>query len=600
MKKSVLGVFLYSASLMSLAVELEPLVVTASRSAQSLEDVLASVSVISREDIARQQAQSLHDVLRGLAGVNLSDSGNTSLFLRGTNAGHVLVLLNGVKVGSATAGTTAFSQIPIEQIDRIEVVRGPRSSLYGSEAIGGVIQIFTRKPTSVSSAFFSFGAGSEHTYRLNNGFSLGFSQGWLSAQVGAANSVGFNRCRGSETAGCFTVEPDQDGYDQQSWTLQGGHRFSNGLEIETQLLRTRDQSEFDGSFQNRAKTLQQVFGQKLSYDVSDNWKLDLSIGQSRDQSDNFKDEVFISQFDTQRDHVVLQSDHLLNDNHSIIAGLDYQQDAVDSSTNYSDTSRENTGVFLQYQVGLGNNDWQFAIRQDDNEQFGQQKTGTMAWGYRVIPSLRIVSEYGTAFKAPTFNDLFYPGFSNPNLTPETSESVDVALKGWANWGHWDVTAYHTDIDQLIALDASFKPDNLNRVRIRGVDSRVSAHFGEDWHFVGNLSWLDTENQSEANKGNELPRRPSLSSRIDLDRNMGQYQWGATLVANGDNYDDLANTQRLTGYATLDLRGAYLPSKEWQLQMRIANLLDKTYETVAFYTQPSRGVFLTISFNTKDQ
>jgi len=580
-----------------------PIIVTATRTAETADETLASVTVISRKEIERQQAQSVQDLLRGIPGVSIANNGGpgkaTSVFLRGTESDHVLVLIDGVKVGSATLGTTAFQDIPVDQIERIEIVRGSRSSLYGSEAIGGVIQIFTRKGGGALKPFFSVGGGSYRTYSASAGVSGGGERGWFSVSASAIDTLGFNACDGKPSpggAGCFTTEPDKDGYRNLSGSLRAGYRFDNGLEMDVHALRASGDTEFDGSFVNESESVQQVLGGTLRFSAVDMWLITLTAGRSQDESDNFKDDAFKSRFDTQRDTLSFQNDLSIAPDHLLTVGADYQEDRVDGTTAYAVSSRDNTGLFTQYQEVFGSHDVQLSLRRDDNEQFGNRHTGGAAWGYALSGGLRLTASYGTAFKAPTFNELYFPGFGNPNLRPEESRSFELGLSDKAIWGNWSLNAYETRIDDLIAFDAStFAPANIDQARIRGLEAVLGIRLG-NWDLNANLTLLDPKNHSGgANDGNVLPRRARRSLCLDADRDFGRYRLGATLLAAGKRYDDLANTRELGGYATIELRAEYALAKEWRLQARVENLLDKDYETAAFFNQPERGLYLTLRY-----
>ena len=330
----------------------ETIIVTATRTAQAVAKTLSSVTVITREDIERLQAQSVQELLRGIPGVSISSNGGlgkvSSVFMRGTESDHVLVLINGIKVGSATAGTTPFEHIPVAQIERIEVVRGPRSSLYGSEAIGGVIQIFTRTGSGTFKPYFSFGGGSYQTYNTSAGISGSGERARLSVNVNSIDSEGFNACTGSpfpNGGGCFTTEPDKDGYDNQSASLRTGYRFENGIELDAYALRAASENQFDGSFTNESQLLQQVLGGSLRYSPLDIWQMIFAAGQSRDESDDFKDGTLRGRFNTRRDTISLQNNLSLGTDHLLTFGTDYQHDQVDSITTYTVDSRYNTGVF---------------------------------------------------------------------------------------------------------------------------------------------------------------------------------------------------------------------------------------------------------------
>lgn len=596
----LLGFYTSFHSLTAGSTEVEPVIVTATRTAQTAAETLAAVTVITRKDIERRQAQSVQDLLRGTAGFSIANNGGagkaTSVFLRGTESDHVLVLIDGVKIGSATLGTAAFQDLPVELIERIEIVRGPRSSLYGSEAIGGVIQIFTRKGRGPVKPSLSLSGGSFDTYDASAGVSGGDEREWFSAQLSGIDTEGFNACDGTPAgAGCFTDEPDKDGYRNSAGALRGGLRFDNGAEADLHWLRSSGDTEFDGSFVNASESMQQALGGSLRWSPLDAWQMTLAAGQSRDESDNFKDGAFQSRFDTERDSFTFQNDVTLADTQLLTVGLDYQDDRVDGTTAYAVDARDDTGLFTQYQGAFGGHDVQLSLRRDDNEQFGNHNTGGVAWGYALRNALRLTAAYGSAFKAPTFNELYFPGFGNANLHPEESRSLEVGVAGDIGTGRWSLNAFGTRIDELIGFDASFTPTNIDEARILGIEAVLGIQLA-GWDFDTNLTLLDPENRSgDANDGNVLPRRARQSLRFDADRQVGKFTFGTTLFTEGKRYDDLANNRTLGGYTTLDLRGEYRFAQDWRLQARVANLFDKDYETADFYNQPGRSLLVTLRY-----
>jgi len=585
---------------------LETVTVTATRTERSVEESLASVTVIDRGEIERRQAQSVQDLLRGVPGLSISNNGGlgkaTQVFLRGTESDHVLVLIDGVRAGSATTGTAAFQDLPIDQIERIEVVRGPRSSLYGSEAIGGVIQIFTRKGREGLSPYLSFGAGSHSMYKAAGGVSGGNEQAWYSLNGSRLETRGFDACAGRPSSlgggGCFTREPDDDGYRNTSGSARAGYRFGNGLEIEGNLLHAEGGNEFDGTFQNRSTFVQQMLGGSLKYSPLEFWTTSLRAGRTLDESDNFKDRRFSSAFNTQRVSVTWQNDFALADGHLFTAGLDYYNDRVDSTTDYAVGSRDDKAGFAQYQLTLGGFDAVLGARVDDNEQFGVHPTGNVALGYGFGNGIRLSASWGNAFKAPTFNELYFPNFGTPTLAPETSESWEVGVSG-RHWGvAWAINGYRTEIDDMIATvcgRASCFAENLDRARILGLEAQAATRL---WGFdiAANLSLVDPENLGEgANRGNRLPRRAQTMFRFDLDRAVGPVRVGTTVYGEGQRFDDVANTQRLAGYVTVDLRASVDLYRGLSVEGRVANLLNKQYETARFFNQDDLNFFLTLRY-----
>lgn len=601
----LLGSFpLFGGPLAAAPLALQQQIVTATRTAQTVEQSLAAVTVLDRERIERSQAASLPELLKQVPGVSLTNSGgpgkNTSLFMRGSESDHVLVLVDGVKIGSVTGGGAALQDLPLELIERIEVVRGPRSSLYGSEAIGGVIQIFTRKGQGEGAKpFFSAGYGTHDSYSGSIGVSGGDGRGWYSLGASGSDTDGIN-AKSVQTSG---YESDADGYRNLSATLSAGYRFDNGLELDANVLRAKSHNDYDSvnskrtaGFGANADGESRVFGTRARFSPLERWAVTLQAGRSEDDSDAYQDGRFYSRFDSRRDSLSWQNDIELAAGHTLTLGVDHQHDEVDSNATYAEDSRDNDGYFAQYLGQAGRHDWQVSLRHDDNEQFGQHDTGNVGYGYGFTDWLRGSISYGSAFKAPTFNELYYPDYGNPNLEAETSRSLEIGLAGQHGWGHWAVNAYRTVIDDLIAYDASiFGPANVQEARIRGVELVVGSQL-MGWDWSANYSLLEPENRSAgANRGNELTRRAKQLFNFDVDRRLGAFSVGASLHAEGQRYDDLANQNELAGYATLDLRGEYRMSPEWRLQARVANLLDADYETARGYNQPGQAAYLTVRY-----
>lgn len=584
------------------ATDLDQVVVTASRTAQTQDATLASVTVIDRDDIERLQPANLPDLLRGTPGLSMANNGgpgkSTSLFLRGTESDHVLVLVDGIKIGSATSGGASLQDIPVEQIERIEIVRGPFSSLYGSEALGGVIQIFTRRPQGAFAPHASASIGSWQTRRGTLGVGGKGDNGWYSINAASEDTDGINACRGKPSpggAGCFTNSPDRDGYRNLSLTAQGGYRFSDAWDAEARVFRAEGRNEYDGSTNNQSDTVQQVAGGRLRYAPSEQATLTLNLGRSSDLSDNYRNGVYSSTFNTRRKLGSLQGDFGLGGG-LLTLGYDWQRDEVESSTVYAHDRRINRGLFGQYQRESGAHALQASLRRDDDSQFGGQTTGSALWGWNLSEQLRLTASYGTAFKAPTFNELYFPGFGNADLKPEESRSFELGLRGEHAWGGWSLNAYETRVDELIAFDASIGlPGNIDRARIQGVEATVDTVLA-GWDLRASATWLDPRNDSRtASRDKILPRRARESARFDADRRYGRFSLGGSVYVAGERFDDLANTRRLDGYATTDLRLGFRFDDSWSLQLAANNVFNQRYETAAYYNQPGRNYLLTLRY-----
>ena len=584
----------------------EAVVVTATRIEQPVRDVIGAVSVITRRDIEQRGSHSVQDLLRGETGLTVTNPGGlgklSNVFLRGADAEQVLVLVDGVRVGSATSGTTPFEYIPVDQIERIEIIRGPRSSLYGSDAIGGVIQIFTKRSAGLS---FNVGAGSNRTSTASASFGTSSENAWLSVAGNHIASEGYNSCAGSPSGGgCFTDEPDRDGYENTSGTFRAGRRWDRA-EIEATALYASGTTEYDGTFANETDFVERVVTLRGRVKPIEGWSIAVLAGQSEDDQDNILDdpaagdELVVSRFETERRNVSVQSDVSLSAAQSLTIGVDYVDDRIDGTTEYDARSRDNIGTFAQYQTVLGAHRLLASARYDDNEQFGSYETGSLGWKWMLNDRWSVSAAWGTAFGAPTFNDLYFPGFSNPDLDPESSTSYEVGLR-WTNAPvSLAFTAYEREVDDLIVYDASiFAPNNLNSARIRGIEADLDAVLGP-WTLSVGYSGLDPRNRTHGpDFDNLLPRRPRQSGHFELGRAFGPLDARVRVTAEGSRYDDVANTNRLGSYAIVDLVLDYEIGNAWSLQGKIGNALDRDYRTVRLYNQDDRTFFVALRYQAR--
>ena len=592
------------------ATDLDEVVVTATRTATTVDETLAPVEVIDRDEIARSQARSLQELLRGRAGLSMSTQGGagklSTLFLRGAESDHVVVLVDGVRVGSPTSGLVSFQDLPLDLVERVEIVRGPRSALYGSEAIGGVIQVFTRRHRGATALHASASIGSHGQASGTAGIGGGSDAAWFGVDLAHRNDEGIDACRvatpGPFSGGCFIVvpQPDRDGYRNASVSARAGMRAGDALQFDLHALHAEGRNAYDGDFGNLSKVRQQVFGASAAWTGVDGLELRASAGRNTDASDTWQvtddDHVPMGFFDTDRDSATVQADWTAAAGQLLTFGADWLRDTVDSDPPYDHRQRASKALFAQYQGELGAHAVQLALREEDNDQFGRHTTGNAAWGMSFAGRWRITAGYGTAFKAPTFNELYYPFFGNPALRPETSASAEAGIRFDGGTVNWRLDLFDTRVDDPIAYDAALGlPNNIERARMRGAELGLDTTLA-GWKVDAGASVLDTEQLAGFNAGRELPRRAGHGLRIALDRDFGDVGVGLTGLAEGDRYDDAANSRRLPGHAVLDLRAEYRIAAAWTVQARIANVLDRDYETVSFYRQPGREWLLTLRWS----
>ena len=586
------------------SLELPNMVVTATRTETAKNQLATATTVYTRKDIERLQVQTLPDLLKGTSGIDITQSGGygktTSLFMRGTNSDNVLVLVDGIKIGSTSLGTSPFEFIPMDSVERVEIIKGPQSSLYGSEAMGGVIQIFTRKgvQSEKPSITLDTGGGSYSTYKAAGTVSGKWKNNWYTLGSSGFGSHGYNNQQ--PTFGPYGVnQPDNDGYNNAAVNARVGHHFENNGEVEAFFLRTQGTTHYDGNYQNKTNFIEQVVGTSASMDILKDWRSTLRFGQSQDDNDQFAPGgVFSSKFNSTRWNATWLNQLTLSDNHQLTAGLDYRMDEINSSESYNKNSRYDTGVFTELHSRLWEDHFfNASIRYDNNQQFGNYVTGSIGWKYNWNYGISLLASFGNAFKAPSLNDLYYPNYGNPTLKPEESTSYETGIAGNHNWGNWEIRAYHTNIDNLITptmdpLTYNFSAENIGMAQIEGLETEMGTQL-MGWN--GKLT-MNLLNPVNVETNGRLPRRAKEMLAFDLSRSIGAFDLGANVLAQSNRFDNTQNTIKVAGYTTLDLRSAYHLNKNWMFSAKLNNLLDKNYQTVDTYNMPGRNFFLSIHYN----
>lgn len=581
-----------SFSLSALANEqLDSITVTANRMPTS--NVLAANTVITRADIERLQIIDLPNLLSRQAGIDLAVSGGvgkvSSVFIRGTNSNHVLFLVDGVKWHSATLGSTSIQDFPVEQIERIEIVRGPRSGLYGSEAIGGVIQIFTRQGQQGFNPYAKVAYGTHDSKQVAAGLSGGNGSTSYNISVNHQETEGVN----AKT----DKNPDKDGYKNNSISAKLQHQITESLSLGVNFMRANARNDYDGftaSNDDYADSIQQVVGADVAWSVSDDWQINFQIAESRDESKNYTNHSASGEFNTRHHFASLINSVAINDNHTVNLGFDYNDDEVDGSQTYVEKSRDNKAVFVSWQAQVDKQSWLLSARYDDNEAFGSHKTASAEWGYWLQDNLQFSLSYGSGFKEPTFNDLYWPVTDffqgNPDLQPEKSNSFSMNLNGSQNWGNWGFHLFNTSIRNLLVYQFP-QIENVDRAKVSGVEFEATTQIA-GWDFAVNATILDPRDDTT---GNILPRRAKRLANVHIDKQWGAWSAGASLKLRGHSFDNASNSTRLGGYGLLDLRLAYQVANNWSIQASANNLFDKDYQTVNNYNSLDRTAMVTISY-----
>ncbi|WP_218313490.1 TonB-dependent receptor domain-containing protein [Halomonas sp. 18071143] len=563
---------------------LNPVVVTAALAPRTANESLSSVTVLDEATLRRQDPVSITDLLRGQPGVDVSSNGsfgkNSSVFLRGTGSAQNVLLIDGIRLRSATSGGAAWQYLEPRMFDRVEVVRGPRGSLYGADAMGGVIQLFTPEGREEGpQPRISAGGGSFNTQRLSAGIS------------GREGGTRYSFAGSHFTTDGQPVRRDGDdkGYDNTSALARVSHTFDNGAEAGVLALRARGHNEYDGGENDFVQQVAGVYGE---LPLTDSWRSRLTLSESRDESDNF-DGFSESAFNT-RIRAARWENTFTAGAHELVAGAEYSEDRVDSTTAYDETSRSNAAVFTQALLDFSPLLVQASLRFDDNQAYGEEVTGSLGLGYQLDDYHTLRASYGTAFNAPTYNQLYFPGFGNPDLEAETSHTVEAGLRGqYAQW-FWDAALYQTDIDNLIAGQGL--QFNVPESRIRGAELSAGLEL-DAWTLAAALTYTDPENRLT---GMRLQNRASQSLRLDIDRELGEWSVGGSWLAQNHRFRDAANQDRLSGYGLVNLRAGWQFAPLWSARVTLENVLDQEYTTTrsfdgADYINAGRAGFLSVHF-----
>jgi len=601
--------FLLSVSCAYAQRELEPVVVTATRQAMKASDVLSDVTTISSEEIRNAGAVSLAELLGRQPGIEFTQNGgpgaSANVFIRGSNSNHVLLLVDGVRVGSATLGSATWEFIPLELIDHIEVVRGPVSSLYGSDAIGGVVQIFTKRGEGPARPFVEVGLGSQNTSVATAGVSGG-QEGWrYSFTVSDKKSDSIN----ATTAANSAYNADLDGF--QTTSSSGGVSYSPaiGQEYGMNYLYSDGVSKYDDAIPTPSLNFsQQQNISSLSFygrhRLSDIWSMTLRLGQSQDDSRNLNNGVLSKSYKTFQTQYQFQNDIRLPLGMALLA-LERVDQQVVSSTVYSLKERAINSALVGWTGSFGSHRLQASFRQDHNTQFGVQSTGVLGYGLQWSSNWRSSVSFGTAFKTPTFNDLYYPtdgdgSVGNASLKPEKSSSREASVHYETDAQRSSATYYQNDVTNLIQwvpIDPTtfaYTPSNVSNAKLSGWTFAHKQELGS-YQVVGSLDLQDPNDQT-LNK--TLIYRAREIAKLGLSRNMGNLNIGGELQSNAKRYADTANTIELGGYTLMNLRAQYKLNKEWSFFARANNIFDKKYVLVDGYATPGSNLFAGVRFTPK--
>jgi vitamin B12 transporter len=582
----------------------DEVVVTASRSEQRLNQTLQSTSVITQSDIAASGATDVLALLKNQAGVEITQNGGmgttSSLYLRGTNSTHTLVLIDGGRVGSATAGGTAIEHLMLDNIERIEIVRGNVSSLYGSEAIGGVVQIFTKRGTGEPKGRVSAGYGTHNTRKL--AVNYGGALNDFSFDIGAAK-LATDGVSSINPVIAPSANPDKDGYDNVTLSNRLGYAFNAEHRVELSAFQTQGKSQYDSSRGAPTDTHRSdnrlAQWQVTSHNAfAANWQSRVTLGQGTDDSTNYTNNLKSGLYKTTSDQLGWQNTVLMGEHGVLLLGAERLKQKVKSDTLFSVQSRTANSVFAGYSADYSVHQVQANVRQDRYSDVGSSNSALLAYGLRVNDALRLTVSTSTAFKAPTFNDMYWPssfGYQgNPNLKPERAKSVEAGLHYAKDGAYLDATAFGNRISNLIVINNSFTTmANLDEAVIEGVD----LVYGVKHDGIEVQNALTLQNPRNAKTGKPLAHRAQTLNTLTVARHFEGVRFGFEWRSSGERNDtDMAtfSPTTLPAYDVINLSAQWKLTPQLELNARVDNLFGQDYMLVHGYNTLGRTVFIGLS------
>ena len=590
----------------------EQIIVTASRSEQERFTALSSTEVILSEQITQMQAANITEVLNTIAGISVVNQGgagqSAGVFMRGANSNHTLILIDGVRTNSATLGTTNLSAISPTQIERIEVVKGPRAALWGSDALGGVIQIFTKQYTN-GEGQLSVGAGSNGYIKGAGSIGLGNETSNITVSLSSEQSDGFNAYQTDDLPYDIN-EPDEDGFDRISASLVGNTQLSNTLALQLVGRYESGNSEFDASYPDSpcwddpSQACPAFYANEQDHEnysvkfastyQGDNLTSELALSTFQDQAETFGNGLTKDEITTERDQVSFINEYSYSANGSVLLGLDYYNEQVSTNTDkdpwnpgfdtWAVDERDVSAVFLQARQSI--NKWllEAAVRYDDIEEVGDETTYNTSIGYQITDDFLVSVNHGTGFKAPTFNDLYWPGSGNENLVPEELTNTEVLARYRFNsddmQGNVEISVFDSEIDNLIAWAPNdfglWQPSNINSAEISGVEAAIDVSYGNFTHLL-NASFIDAVD-SQTDK--QLLRRPELTAAYGLTYFWNDFSFNALVTYRDESLD--SGDVTLDSYVLVDFAIAYQATSNLELNFKANNVFDEEYETSLNY------------------
>ena len=577
------------------------LVVTASRLEQQLTDTIAHTTVITQRDIRESQVADLPNLLRREAGFEFTQNGGVGnvagIFLRGGSGAQVLILIDGVRVSSANFGTTQIEGVMLDQVERVEIVRGNVSALYGAGAIGGVIQIFTKQGKGAPHAEAQVMLGSRSTNRASASYSGTKDDTRFNFNVTRFQTEGFSAI---DTSKAPNANPDKDGYRNLSASGQLSQRLAAGHEIGLRAYQNQGEIKFDNAFGKPTDRNWSENGVSSVSAYSNNefkpwWTSRFTLGQSADKGKTYTNDAAPARANTRNAQMQWQNDFTPAKGHVVTAGVERLNQYLDSTTAYPITRRDVNSAMLAYNGRIGAHQFQASERHDRYSDFGSANSWLAGYGYDLTPDWKATAMRSNAFRAPTFNDLFFPGFSNPNLQPEKSYSSEMGVQYAVGPHLLRVAEFSTKYKNLIDFPPpAFLPQNVASARVDGTELSYTGQY-RTWDVRASLTVQDPVN---AVTGAQLRRRGTTFGNLAASTSVSAWRLGGELLMSGTRPDNdiVAGTPlNLGSYKLLNLTARRPLSKNTFVAARLENAFAEKYELAHGFNTPGRGLFVSVGW-----
>ncbi len=593
--------------------------VTATRTPIPKKNVIADITLISEEEIKLAGSSSLPELLQRQPGIEISNNGGqgkvSTLFLRGASSTHSVILLDGIRIDSATTGLTAIENIPLSQIEKIEIVRGPASSLYGQDAIGGVIQIFTKKGLNGFKPYFSYGYGKYNTSIAQGGIRGGDDRTSYAINLSSLSSTGFSAFEPNANSLANIYNLDKDGYRNKSASASLSHKINEKFDINFQYFLSQGKNKYDNRYAHSDPSIdwkntqdQESLSGTVNSQLTNYWKSSFRVGLGID--DYVEKQRYISAatrevdsvYRTIQNQITWQNDLILPLGSLVLLFDKLDQKINVTDTSYSKKDRQNDAYMIGYNLNQANQNFQVSIRKDFNSVYRDATTGNIGYSYAMNSNWSIASSFGTAFRSPTFNYLFAGSYANPDLQPEKSKNIEAQLKYQSDAEFFSFVTFKNKITDFIISDSttSFRPYNINTAEIYGA-TVSSSHLTNHFQVKSSFTVQSPMNES-ADK--YLPRRSNFFGTVGLNYFIQNWNLGFEATGSGNRYNDAANLFNIPGYIKTNLFADYQINKNLTLNARVDNVLGKNY-TYAYegnpttdgfrYQTPSQSFFISLRY-----